>query len=666
MLKNKKAFRFIGVFIFVVSLPFSVIANDNDANQLDAIIVDASKHAVVLDRLDNSVIIKSAEELEAANVTQVQDLEKVFPGLVMRTRGNRTFASGTIRGVSSPDFYSPAIQIYVDGIPQDNSFLTQELMNVESVELLRGPQGTLYGGNAQGGIINIITKKAEQGGKISLLAADQESGATLTASTKMGDNFYGDFSFRNYKEEGHIKYTPTRGSDVDDAQTDAGQIRLHYLPDNSPLAVTFTAGSDSLESREEFYLTQAQFDARTATSGLPLLERDVKTYALSIDYDFGDTTLTSISSMQDREINRDFFGGFLNNEDQEAFNQEFRLASAYANGASSVIGVNFKDADFNRISNNNFASNSSITDLNNKSQALFGEVLLPLSSATDLTLGFRASREESDINFNGKTSGIASFSGSDAENLFSPKAALGWNVGQSSRIYISYTRGYRPGGFNRAVAATTDSKAFDAEKSDNFELGWRCQCADGRLLIDAALYKVDIEDIQLYVGNVGSQSIQNLGEAESEGLEFSMSYQGSNNIDFNLGGTFGESRFTNSVDTVTNTTYTGNHLPYAPDETVVAGVSYTLPQVGKGNLIFSVNSNYYADTFFNETNTLSQDSYSLVDASISYQIDDFNLKFYAKNIEDKEYRTYSFQQGANVLSNYGDGRIVGVNLSLGF
>ncbi len=250
--------------------------------------------------------------------------------------------------------------------------------------------------------------------------------------------------------------------------------------------------------------------------------------------------------------------------------------------------------------------------------------------------------------------------------LWAPQVERYRKVGQSSRLYISYTRGYRPGGFNRAVAATTDSKAFDAEKSDNFELGWRCQCADGRLLIDAALYKVDIEDIQLYVGNIGSQSIQNLGEAESEGLEFSMSYQGSNNIDFNLGGTFGESRFTNSVDTVTNTTYTGNHLPYAPDETVVAGVSYTLPQVGKGNLIFSVNSNYYADTFFNETNTLSQDSYSLVDASISYQIDDFNLKFYAKNIEDKEYRTYSFQQGANVLSNYGDGRIVGVNLSTGF
>lgn len=147
----------LSLAVLAATLSPAVAAHDHTQ---EVMIIEATKQDIPLERVDNSVLIKTGEELEKAGIHEVKDLEKVFPGLMIQTRGNRTYANTTIRGVSSPDYYSPTVSIYVDGVLQDSAFLTQQLMNVEQVELLRGPQGTLYGGNAQGGIINIITKKA--------------------------------------------------------------------------------------------------------------------------------------------------------------------------------------------------------------------------------------------------------------------------------------------------------------------------------------------------------------------------------------------------------------------------------------------------------------------------------------------------------------------------
>ena len=157
-----------------------VLAQDQNAPtvgqatlQLNAITVSANKRPETYGRVNASLTIRTAEELAAAGVTRVQDLEKVVPGLVIRMRGNRAYTSFSMRGASAPDFYNPAIQVYVDGIPQDPAYFTQALLDVERVEVLRGPQGTLYGKNAQGGIINVITR---QPGK----AASIECGAGST------------------------------------------------------------------------------------------------------------------------------------------------------------------------------------------------------------------------------------------------------------------------------------------------------------------------------------------------------------------------------------------------------------------------------------------------------------------------------------------------------
>ncbi|MBF4333022.1 TonB-dependent receptor, partial [Vibrio anguillarum] len=172
----------------------------------DVMVVESSKQSTLLEQMDSSVLIKTGEELEQAGVDQVQDLEKVFPGLLIQTRGNRTYANTTIRGISSPDYYSPTISLYVDGVLQDSAFLTQPLVNVERVELLRGPQGTLYGGNAQGGIINIITKKTVGQNTTVASASYSNLNEQLNASAalSLNDSLSADIALRVIKDNGNI------------------------------------------------------------------------------------------------------------------------------------------------------------------------------------------------------------------------------------------------------------------------------------------------------------------------------------------------------------------------------------------------------------------------------------------------------------------------------
>lgn len=649
------------VSVLALTLPYAYADENLDQdNVLDVVIIDASKRSIAADKVDSAVVVKTAEELEQAKVTQVQDLEKVFPGLLIRNRGNRTYSSATIRGISSPDFYSPSVQIYVDGVPQDSAFLTQELINVDYVELLRGPQGTLYGGNAQGGIINIVTRKGELGSKVSATFANSEIGASLSNASQISDDFYVDINIRQFNEAGDIDHisSASNTSNANDSETLSVQARLHYLPEDSPLELTFSIGHDELDSHEEWYLSAAEYAAGETNQSIPVLEREVNTYALSVDYDLGNSTLTSITSFQEREIYREYIGGIWS-EDQGTFNQEVRISSLYSNGISSLIGANYKESEFD-VETGGFPGAYSVSTNTIKKEALslFGEVQIPLADDIDLTTGLRVSYESTDIDYSGRTGAFAidGFTSKSDETLLSPKVSIGWQANEDHRLYSSYTRGYRPGGFSYSVGGADDENGVDAETTDNVELGWRWAGVDNRLFAEASLYWIQINDIQLNSGPFGSQSLKNFGEAESKGIEFNLGYEMSSELSLNLGGTLGQSRFKDNDDLG----ITDNNVPYAPDTTLVAGFTYDADQIP---LSLSANMRYYSQTFFDEINTLSQDAYTLVDASATYRIKGVDLKLYVKNLTDEEYVSYLFSSS---LGNYGERRTVGLDVSTEF
>jgi pesticin/yersiniabactin receptor len=248
---------------------------------------------------DANVSVRSTEELRAAGVEKIADLEKVFPGLTVRSRGNRAYANFTVRGMSSPDFYNPSVQILVDGVPQAAASFTQDLIDVERVEFLRGPQGVLYGANAFGGVLNITTRQSrENTASISGTVSNLKSGAqaSTTGVIVPGSTFL-DLAIKREWDRGEIDDLLTGKNGIDSGNMFAGRVGLRYAPRGGPFDMGLTYSYDRVRTHEEFYLRDEMIDRRKYDLALPypLLDRRTQTAAANWNYRFGGFTLTGIS-----------------------------------------------------------------------------------------------------------------------------------------------------------------------------------------------------------------------------------------------------------------------------------------------------------------------------------------------------------------------------------
>ncbi|MER2498007.1 TonB-dependent receptor [Vibrio neptunius] len=641
----------------VLTAMLSPVVAANDHSQ-EVMIIEATKQDIPLERVDNAILIKTGEELEKAGIHEVKDLEKAFPGLMIQTRGNRTYANTTVRGVSSPDYYSPTISIYVDGVLQDSAFLTQQLLNVEQVELLRGPQGTLYGGNAQGGVINITTKKAtdETAASAGVTYSNRSQQLDASVAVAISEAAYADVAIRSLKDEGNIRHIPSNTDDANETEDFSGTARFHYLPEQSPLSLTFSVSSAHLDSHEEWYLTQQEYNNKATSQDIPELKRVVNSYALNVGYDLGATQLTSITAYQNRNVDRQFVGGKWV-EDQNTFSQEVRANTQFNDDLSTLVGGYYENRRFD-------ANSGGQNDIKTDTYALFGQATYALTQSVDLTGGLRASRSSSESDFGGNPAWmIDSYQSDKSESVVSPKASLGWQVDEDSRIFASLTSGYRPGGFSTVPRSSGDKNGYDAEKSLNGELGWRTILLNQTLHFSGALYWIDTKDIQLYTGDpsTGSQVLRNMGDAQSQGIELDLAYYPTDDLTLTLGATFGQSTFESG-----NNGIQGNTLPYAPDTTAVAGLEYYLPQTWvDGDISIITNARYTSKIYFDENNTVAQDGYTLVDLAIQYAINDnLSLRLFSHNLTDKEYVTYAYTRSNTRYSNYGTAREVGLNMKL--
>ncbi len=671
MIRRSMGSRSLAALLLVMTAFPAEAEQDDGPYRLGTLTVTANKREQELDKVDGTVTVRTAEELEAAQVTKVEELDRVFPGLIIRNRGNRAYANITLRGVTSSDFYNPAVQIYVDGVPQDPAYFTQELANVERVELLHGPQGTLYGRNAHGGVINIITRKPGNafGGNIGAIVATGELGADGTLSVPIIDGkLYGDVTVSGSKELGEVDDIATGRDNIDDSKTWLGRARLRYAPIDSPVDIMLTAQHEDLKSHEELYIQDFRLEDRECNSAVqgcdPLLDRNVDTLSLNASYDFGSSVFTSVTWLQDREMTRIISGTRDTPEDQREIGQELRLSFGEGEDISGVIGAYFQDTAFERR-DPGFAPffGPSVNDVDNRSFALFGEATYQVTETFDVTGGLRFSLEQAEIDYLRTGAGAFAFQADDEFVDLSPKVAVGWQVAPDHRLYAVVSRGFKPGGFNHTVSNPADAIPYDSETSTNVELGWRGVLIDGALEMGAVGYWIYAEDKQIYVGPLGAQVLRNLGDAESYGAELNLRVFPTDDITLTFGGTFGHSEFVDAVDPITGANYDGNTLPYAPDLTFLAAADYVVPQnFLPGDLTLRGAVRYFSKTYFNETNTLAEGDYAIFDASVDWTMPSgFTVGLFAENITDEVYRTSSFFFGpTDVRSTLGDGRSVGI------
>lgn len=654
-------------------------AQDSDTPLvLETITVTASKRQQEVGKIDSSVTVVTGEELAERGISTVEDLAKVFPGVSMGNRGNRIYSNVTVRGMSSPDYFNPTVQVYVDGVPQVPSSFAQMLTDVERVELLRGPQGTLYGANAYGGVINIITRKADKNRfyvqtNISVDEPSIEIGGTAVL---VPDSLYLDYAGNFQHFSGDIDDATTGKDDINTSNNGYGRATLRYAPAGGDFDALISVSKERLLSHEELYSFQQDVDDRIYRSGvygdIPRLERDVTTVSGQWNYRFSDFVLSGITSYQRSDVGRDFSAGAGSRyswpQDDKTFSQELRLA--YESGQfSGVAGLWYSHNDFEGwksaiapyygASTNNVVTNSA---------AAFGDLTWHVTPEFDVTGGLRATYDRSRISAfrdDAYSNGMGFDFGKAADfSSLQPKLALGYQLNQDLRLFGVISRGYKPGGFNHSISSMLDAAPYDPESAWNFEAGIKSTVLDGTLDLSATVYHILSTDKQIYVGPMGQQFIRNAGKATSTGIELEAAWRATDRLTLTGNAALGRSRFTDFVDPYTSVSYNGNRLPYAPDAAAHLNAAYRLADdLYGGTLTLNGAVNAYSKTYFDEANSAGQKGYATFDASLDFAgADGLSARLYVQNIADKSYKTSGYMYGTDEVGTLGKGRTFGLTL----
>jgi iron complex outermembrane receptor protein len=673
---------------------------DPAASDLGDIIVTARKREERLADVPVAVTAITAETIEQRQLTSVRDIAQVTPGLNISSDSVGR-ANISIRGVGVTllDNVQPGVGIFVDGVYQvSTSYLNSPTLAVEQIEVLRGPQSTLFGQNTLGGAINVTTKQPtdEFEGRITATYADPDNyyivGGTisgpivpgvlrgrLTVGTQSRDGFISN-SLLGYDDANALKQDTIRGALTWDGPGEA--------------FVTLNAYADSVEGASALY---------SLTTGPTVYTDDAQTnFRNDADYDYwgvnakletpisASTNLTAIVSHDRRDNKNSSDGDFqpLPLFYSEAAGElrttsgEVRLDTRWSDNLSTLVGV--------------FASNQA-SDLTNVNTllitapptvipgaaysdadiwAVFGTAFLDIRPDLELTVGLRYDKQTIDF------SSLAATSQYDAEEI-QPRIALRKKFGEDAMVYGSIARGFRGGGTNGPGAP---NPVYDGDSVWTYEVGTKLATQDRRLSFAGAAFYNDYSDIIAQnslapsTSGVGIVGINlNTGDAESYGVEGEFRAQLTDAWSVSGGGILMHSEITDGSRFVQTT---GRQLPtdriaFQPDWTVNLQTDYFVA-VGPGELQLSAGVVGKGDRMgasLSETFAPELEEYFLANASITYRVDQIEVALFANNLFDEEYYesfidsstlTVAGLPALGSLGQIGDRRRVGVRLGYSF
>lgn len=637
--------------------------------------VTASKRVQSQNQTDLALAVATPADLEQANVYRSGELERVFPELLVRNTGAGLFPSLSMRGISSSDPYNAPVGIYVDGVPQYLGTFNQELLDIEQIELLKGPQGTLYGRNAHAGALSITTRQPDETPTATVQSRFSNLHQQVSASGSaplVSDRLYVQGAVYHDDTDGEL----TRSEHHGDSDNGGGRVGLLFKA-NEDLSLRLAYARDKLRSYDEQYLADETYGKRRAS--VPLMEsvyvRRVESSSATVDWSLNDSwRLTSISALQNYRHER-LFGdlGFLWPETQRTLSQELRLSTQGADRAWDLVtGLYWQNSKSNSQREPDASAplsgvyGQADSRIENTEKAVFGEFTWHLAPRWDLTLGARHSQEKSETRYvqqNALFTPGFEYSGNDTFTSTTPKVALGFQATPDTRLYASVSKGFKAGGYNRIGAITSDAVAYSPEKSLNMEVGIKASLLDKRVWLNGALYRIDIEDVQQFVGDAGTgtQSLANIGKARSEGAELSVDWQATEATRLSIAGTLNRNRLLDSERQ-------GNQLTFTPKRTLRVSAEHSLYFDGvMGEVRPSVGLSYTGKHYFDVDNQVAQSGYSLLDARLAWlPKPDLELALYGNNLSDKLYRTYAYESAGQQFAQPGHSRELGLSMKASF
>ena len=689
--------------------PASAQQAEEDRPVIEEIIVTAMKREQSLQDVPMSIWAITSDTIDDSGLTGIQDLAQMVPGLIFAETIGRQTTAPSIRGVAPFGFADPTVVVMIDGYTSgfQRSGNNATLFDLERIEILRGPQATLYGRNAIGGVINYITRKPDNemraNARFDAGTYGTYVGQASLAGPVVKDLFHAGIGLGYRESGGFLDNVATGEDDVNDEQDINGRLNLRFTPGDAldiDLTVDYSEADDAAGDPShvfpDIYFSDSppspadivqgrvdfnDFDRTIDQRYLGGFDREETTAVLQVDWDLGFATLSSITGNSNQEtsvrvpFNRHSSSGFNFDVqwDVESFSQELRLASSSDDRFQWLLGGYFYDNQRERILFLDFGTGplrwqQSLDEVDN--WAIFGNVEVPISDKITLIGGIRYDSEE-----RVQTDLLGGGDADSANEEWLPSASISYAHNDNMTIYGTISRGYHAGGPNEigSIAAGAPP-TYNPEFLTNYEIGIKGSSSNIALSYELAAFFMDWEDQQIFTAfDAFNRFIINVGESEIWGLEALLRYDPMEGLSLTGSVSILDAEykdFYNPIDAEPfglDPQLAGNDLLYSTDFAASFSAQYITPIGERGwDMRLRAEVNHVGDRPFDSVNVFIGDAYTVVNLYAGVQTEQWEAGVFANNAFDENYINGGFAFADltfPALATIGDPSIFGVRLS---
>jgi iron complex outermembrane receptor protein len=673
----------------------------NATSSLEEVIVTARKRDETSLNVPVAVNVFTAADIQAAGIERPQDFIDLTPNMTLVQTQNQGTSFVTVRGISQARNSEPSVAVVIDGVAMANpSQFNQELIDIESIQVLKGPQGALYGRNAIGGAI-IINSKQPTDQFEGRLAAGYDSGPGY----KLGATVSGPIS-DTLKYRATVSYLDTDGyinnpflhEDADPYEDLSARGLLVWEP-NDGFRADLRAYVSNVSTQALYFnivesVNDTHLPVRVNNRGVN--DRDLSGASLKLDWTANWGTITSVTAYDKLEeiltgdqfnflpINESvlfqFFGAdqaqhqFL---DVDAVSQELRFTSPADRSVRWIFGAY-------AIQTDRFISTGNVIDIgdgivpevkhtpltkfvfptclppacrqfsyladsqDNFAWAVFADLDFDITDRLEGSVALRYDNDERENTTETPAEFLptpTAFPGQVRKHTWDelqPKVTLRYKPAADRSLYIGYSRGFRSGGFNQTGVGAANipgiDDLFDKETADTYEAGFKGEFMDRRLATNLSLYYTKANGSYYFVfdPNTSTQNLGNLGDVDYKGFEAEITARVTDSFDAYLGVGYTDSEIKQSDRAASDV---GNQAPLVSEYSINLGLAYRHQMAAFGGASFFIRTDLdvTGPTWFYPDNFTERDTVSVLNLRLGLDSKSWSVTAWAKNLNDEEY-----------------------------
>lgn len=676
--------------------------------QLDEIIVTSRRRATgeALQETPVAATAFGAEQLEEAGVEDLTDVGRMAPSVSMQPSSQRGVQNFSVRGMGvsgTTPSDEPAVGIFQDGVYWGSNYgALNDLFDMEGVEILRGPQGTLFGRNVTGGAVLVRSARPrfnreaeltlgagshglfEASGFITGPASDSVAIRLAVLGRTLDGYFNHALTGDAYGESNTLIVRPSVTWEVTPSFS-VTALAEWYSEEGDPTVVrgiapcTLTGCTPNLPTTEGWTTPSDYFDVFPGDLGSN--DIDVRMGMVEANWEIFGGVLTSVTGYRDVQtrVTTDFDGtpsrGFLQHiaQNQDQFSTELRFAANPTSWLSYTVGLYYFEQSMDyregRRLNNNAIQLAGRSFLDNDSFAAFADADFNITDRLTLTAGVRYTEET-------KTARSAAFGAcaldfstctfigprTTSDDNLSPRVSVSFDINDDQLIYASATRGFRSGGFS--LRGTPLVEPYRPEQVTAYEIGYKADLLNRRLRVNLAAYQNTYEDLQRTVLGVSPtagviQSVFNAAAATITGVEVETTAIITDNFEVSAAYGWTDAQYDEFAGVADPSS---RSFVRVPESTASLTARYTQMLDSGAEILWRGSAQYTGSYFYDDPNLLEQPAYTLFDASVAYTnpSGDWTVTLWGRNLTEEEYANWG-----STLGFLGENRFPGAPRTFG-